>query len=62
MLGVEIDIQLAQMTLRSKHLMALPSNVASNLDVVHIFGDKTMQVSRWKSGEKKAVQGCELSL
>jgi hypothetical protein len=43
-LGAEIDVQLGQMTLRSKHLMALPTPVANDADVRLIFGDATMQV------------------
>ena len=44
-LGVEIDFGLGQMTLRSKHLAALVSDIASHPDVLHIFGDATIQVS-----------------
>ena len=45
MLGVEIDIQLGQMTLRSKHLAALLPEIANHPDVIKIFGDSTMQAS-----------------
>lgn len=41
-LGVEMDVQVGQMTLRSKHLSALPSDVANREDVQEIFGDATM--------------------
>ena len=45
MLGVEIDVQLGQMTLRSKHLAALPSEIANHPDCKLIFGDATIQAS-----------------
>eukprot|EP01033_Poteriospumella_lacustris_P010457 gene10460-7435_t len=45
MLGVEIDVQLGQMTLRSKHLSALIPDVANHPDVNMIFGDATIQAS-----------------
>jgi thiol-disulfide isomerase/thioredoxin len=45
MLGVEIDVQLGQMTLRSKHLSALIPDVANHPDVNLIFGDATIQAS-----------------
>jgi len=45
MLGVEIDVQLGQMTLRSKHLAALATDIANHPDVVKIFGDSTIQAS-----------------
>lgn len=44
-LGVEIDYGLGQMTLRSKHLAALQHDIASHPDILHIFGDATIQVS-----------------
>jgi len=53
MLGVEIDIQLGQMTLRSKHLAALPSDVANHPDVNFIFGDATMQASLLEKAENR---------
>ena len=43
-LGVEIDVQISQMTLRSKHLSALETEVANHQDVIEVFGDATMQV------------------
>ena len=43
--GVEMDLQIGQMTLRSKHLQALNSKLASHPDVKLIFGEQTMQVS-----------------
>ena len=43
-LGVEMDLQIGQMTLRSKHLQALASKLASHPDVKLIFGEHTMQV------------------
>lgn len=45
MLGVEIDVQLGQMTLRSKHLAALESEIANHPDVTMVFGDSTIQAS-----------------
>ena len=51
MLGVEIDVQIGQMTLRSKHLAALPSDVANHPDVLSIFGDVTIQASLIQSAE-----------
>jgi hypothetical protein len=53
MLGVEIDVQLGQMTLRSKHLAALPSDIANHPDVVMIFGDATMQASLIERAENR---------
>ena len=44
MLGVEIDMQMGQMTLRSKHLSALQSDIANHSDVRYLFGDVTIQV------------------
>jgi hypothetical protein len=45
-LGVEIDVQISQMTLRSKHLSALETEVANHQDVIEVFGDATMQVGQ----------------
>jgi len=45
MLGVEIDVQIGQMTLRSKHLSALIPEIANHPDVARIFGDATIQAS-----------------
>uniref|UniRef100_A0A6S8D826 ubiquitinyl hydrolase 1 n=1 Tax=Aureoumbra lagunensis TaxID=44058 RepID=A0A6S8D826_9STRA len=44
-LDVEIDLQIGQLTLRSKHLAALDSSVANSRDVRTIFGDATIQAS-----------------
>lgn len=44
-LGVEIDLQAVQLTLRSAHLQALDSVIASDLDVQGIFGKSSMQVT-----------------
>ncbi len=38
-LGVEIDLQLGQMTLRSKYLTALPPSITACKDVVNSFGN-----------------------
>jgi hypothetical protein len=51
MLGVEIDVQLGQMTLRSKHLAALPSDIANIPDMITIFGDATVQASLLERAE-----------
>lgn len=51
MLGVEIDVQVGQLTLRSKHLSALKSDVANHPDVIAIFGDATIQASLINSAE-----------
>jgi hypothetical protein len=51
MLGVEIDAQLGQMTLRSKHLAALSSDIANNPDMLAIFGDATVQASLLERAE-----------
>lgn len=53
MLGVEIDVQMGQMTLRSKHLAALPSDIANHPDVLMIFGDATMQASLLEKAENR---------
>jgi hypothetical protein len=53
MLGVEIDIQMGQMTLRSKHLAALASEIANHPDVMLIFGDATMQASLIERAEHR---------
>lgn len=39
-----MNIQIAQMTLRSQHLAVLPSEVSKHPDVVSVFGDATIQV------------------
>lgn len=44
-LGVEMDLMIGQMTLRSKHLQALEVAIANHPDVKLIFGDSTMQAS-----------------
>ena len=55
MLGVEIDVQIGQMTLRSKHLAALITEIANHPDVQLIFGETTMQASLVESAEHRAV-------
>jgi hypothetical protein len=55
MLGVEIDVQIGQMTLRSKHLAALATDIANHPDVQLIFGETTMQASLVESAEHRAV-------
>ena len=44
LLGVEMDLQLGQMTLRSKHLTALEPEIANKNDIREVFGEQTMQV------------------
>ena len=43
--GVEMDLQLGQMTLRTKHLAALDSEIANMEHVREIFGEHTIQAS-----------------
>lgn len=52
-LGVEMDLQIGQMTLRSKHLTALDSTIANHRDVSLIFGDSTMQASLVEKAENR---------
>lgn len=44
LLGVEMDLQLGQMTLRSKHLAALEPEIANKMDIRDVFGEQTAQV------------------
>ena len=53
LLGVEMDLQLGQMTLRSKHLVALDTQIANQPDVSFIFGDSTMQASLIEKAEHR---------
>ena len=55
MLGVEIDLQMGQMTLRSKHLAALVTEIANHPDVVSVFGDATMQASLIERAENRQI-------
>ena len=43
--GVEMDLQLGQMTLRTKHLAALESEIANMQHVRELFGEHTIQAS-----------------
>ena len=52
-LGVEMDLQIGQLTLRSKHLTALDSKIANLPDVSMIFGDSTMQASLIEKAEHR---------
>ena len=52
-LGVEMDLNIGQMTLRSMHLMALDSNIANQPDVSMIFGQSTMQASLTEKAENR---------
>lgn len=53
--GAEIDAQLGQLTLKSKHLQALTGPVANHPDVKMIFGDATMQTSVLERTEQRAI-------
>jgi hypothetical protein len=44
-MGIEVDMQTAQLTLKSNHLQALDTAIASDTDVQMIFGKKSMQAS-----------------
>ncbi|KAJ1404620.1 hypothetical protein B484DRAFT_219412, partial [Ochromonadaceae sp. CCMP2298] len=55
MLGVEIDVTLGQMTLRSKHLAALSTEIANNPDVRLVFGETSMQASLVEMAEHRQV-------
>lgn len=54
-LGVEIDVQIGQMTLRAKHLQALPSDIANNSEVRAMFGDSTIQTSILEKSSTRIV-------
>ena len=51
--GVEMDLQLGQMTLRAKHLAALESEVANRPQVRELFGESTMQASLLERSEHR---------
>ncbi len=53
LLGIEMDLQVGQMTLRSKHLAALLPDIANHPDVNMIFGDATIQASLIESAEHR---------
>jgi hypothetical protein len=50
-MGIEVDLQTAQMTLKSSHLQALDTAIASDPDVQMVFGSKSMLAA--------TVQSCE---
>lgn len=52
-LGVEIDIQTIQLTLKSSHLKALDRAIAGNEDVVEVFGKHSMQAATIQSTEHR---------
>ena len=52
-LGIEVDLQTAQLTLKSSHLQALDTAIASDPDVQMIFGKKSMQASVVESSEHR---------
>ena len=53
LLGVEMNVQIGQMTLRSRHLSALETDVANHPDVKLVFGDATMQASLLERAENR---------
>lgn len=52
-LGVEIDIQTIQLTLKSSHLKALDRAIANDEDVVEVFGKHSMQAATIQSTEHR---------
>lgn len=52
-LGIQVDLQTVQLTLKSAHLQALDSIIASDLDVQGIFGKASMQVTIVESTEHR---------
>lgn len=50
---MEIDVQLGQMTLRSKHLAALTTDIANHPDVQLIVGESTIQASLIATAENR---------
>ena len=55
LLGIEMDIQIGQMTLRSRHLSALETQVANHPDAKEIFGDATIQASLLEKAENRRM-------
>eukprot|EP00808_Paulinella_micropora_P006835 g75373.t1 len=54
-LGVELDLQLGQLTLRSRHLAALSTDLACHQDVKALFGDQTIQASLLEQAQHRQV-------
>lgn len=52
-MGIEVDLQTAQLTLKSSHLQALETAIAQDPDVQMIFGKKSMQASIVESSENR---------
>jgi len=52
-LGVEIDLQTIQLTLKSSHLKALDKSIAGRPDVLEIFGSHSMQAATIESAEHR---------
>ncbi len=52
-LGVEIDLQTIQLTLKSSHLKALDKSIAARPDVLQIFGSHSMQAATVESAEHR---------
>ena len=49
-LGIEIDVMIGQLTLRSRHLAALETDIPNHPDAKCIFGEKYPQIRfyNWK--------------
>jgi hypothetical protein len=52
-LGVEIDMQTIQLTLKSSHLKALDKSIAGRPDVLQIFGSNSMQAATIETAENR---------
>jgi hypothetical protein len=52
-LGVEINVQIWQLTLKTSHLRALDRTIANNPDVRLIFGAQSMQCATVQSAEHR---------
>jgi len=52
-LGVEIDAQTIQLTLKSSHLKALDKSIAGRPDVLLIFGSHSMQAATIENAENR---------
>jgi len=52
-MGIEIDLQIVQLTLKSAHLKALSKQIAGKADVRQIFGSVSMQASTVQDAEHR---------
>ena len=52
-LGIEIDVMIGQLTLRSRHLAALETDIANHPDAKWIFGESTIQASMLENSEHR---------